>query len=84
MTSSELVTKAIKSRMAFKGMTQQDLASQTGVNRVVLARYLANSREWPLMTLDRIAPSLGWNDGTDIFAAARREEREIKKAEANR
>ena len=80
VTSNEYVTQAIKVRMARLGTTQSGVADAAGINRVVMNRYMRNQREWPIRVLDKIAPALKWQDGLDIFIAAKSEEKEPRSA----
>lgn len=72
-TSGRYITEAVRVRMARLGLRQSDLADASGIGRAQLNRYLKGNREWPIAALDRIAPTLGWGCGLDVFEAATEE-----------
>lgn len=75
MDSAKAISMAIRVRMLRLGVTQRQLAERTGLTQATISSDLTGRREWQLSTLDKLAKGLGWNDATDIAAAAKQEEK---------
>lgn len=82
MSSIPAISAAIKVRMTRLGITQKQLARRTGVAQSVISNNINGRNEWQLVTLDRLAKGLGWNDATDIALAARQERKSPQSSSA--
>lgn len=70
MKTRSYIAKAIKVRMARKGISVDELAKTMGVRRETVSGWLNAKHAINLDALDDIAKALDWDSGIDIAAAA--------------